>query len=196
MKFDQEKARMGLLPPRALCLVSDVLTFGAKKYLPNNWKHVENGPERYLDAALRHITAYMTGEKKDQETGLPHMAHALCCLMFIADLEAEEEIESNPCAKVELPKNTSWPFPTGIVDGDIDPPDEVGAEQLSWDDVSVARLHKWLEENFDAEDMKPQPKYTSPMKWNPELNVFIYGNKKNETLGDIVDKMIRNREKL
>lgn len=81
---------MGLLPPRALDSVADVLTFGAKKYLPNNWKYVENGRERYLDAALRHITAYMKGEQFDQETDLPHLSHALCCLMFIVDLDIEE----------------------------------------------------------------------------------------------------------
>jgi hypothetical protein len=115
MKFDQEKARMGLLPPRALRLVSEVLTFGAKKYLPNNWKYVENGPERYLDAALRHITSYMTGEKNDPETGLPHMAHALCCLMFIADLEAEAEETADKNKKfgtesIKLDGAPGWPF--------------------------------------------------------------------------------------
>lgn len=95
MKFDSEKPRMGLLPPRALESVAEVLTFGAQKYLPNNWKYVENGPERYLDAALRHITAYMRGEYYDNETYLPHLSHALCCLMFIVDLELEkEEIDS------------------------------------------------------------------------------------------------------
>lgn len=91
MKFDSEKRRMGLLPPRALESVADVLTFGAKKYLPDNWRYVENGPERYLDAALRHISAYMKGEPLDEETGLPHLSHALCCLMFIVDLQLEEQ---------------------------------------------------------------------------------------------------------
>jgi hypothetical protein len=91
MKFDSEKRRMGLLPPRALESVADVLTFGAKKYLPNNWKYVENGHERYLDAALRHMSAYMKGEYADPETGMPHLSHALCCLMFIVDLDIEED---------------------------------------------------------------------------------------------------------
>lgn len=99
MKFDSEKRRMGLLPPRALESVADVLTFGAKKYLPDNWKYVENGPQRYLDASLRHITAYMKGEQFDPETGHPHLSHALCCLMFIVDLDIEAE--ENQIAEAE-----------------------------------------------------------------------------------------------
>jgi Domain of unknown function (DUF5664) len=98
MKFDSEKARMGLLPPRALRSVADVLTFGARKYLPDNWRYVENGPERYLDAAMRHIVAYMQGEDNDPESSLPHLSHALCCLMFIVDLseqDAEDERFAN-----------------------------------------------------------------------------------------------------
>ncbi len=87
MKFDSEKARMGLLPPHALESVAEVLTFGAKKYQPNNWKYVENAHARYIDAAMRHINAYVKGEVEDPESGLPHMSHAICCLMFIADLD-------------------------------------------------------------------------------------------------------------
>lgn len=102
MKFDSDKSSMGLLPPYALESVSDVLTFGAKKYLPNNWKYVDNGPQRYLDAALRHITAYMKGEENDPETNLPHLSHALCCLMFIVDLSLE--------AKAKAKKESRDPF--------------------------------------------------------------------------------------
>lgn len=88
-KFDTEKARMGLLPPRALRSVADVLTFGARKYSPENWRYVENGPARYLDAALRHIAAYMQGEDNDPESNLPHLSHALCCIMFMVDLQLQ-----------------------------------------------------------------------------------------------------------
>lgn len=94
LKFDSEKPRMGLLPPRALESVARVLTFGAKKYAPDNWKYVENGKSRYADASLRHITAYLKGEDHDPETGIHHLSHAICCLMFIVDLdEAEKEIK-------------------------------------------------------------------------------------------------------
>jgi hypothetical protein len=62
--------------------VVDVLGMGVQKYSEGNWKHVKNGEERYFDAAMRHITARERGEINDRESGLPHLAHAVCCLLF------------------------------------------------------------------------------------------------------------------
>ena len=39
-KFDGGKPQYGLLPPLALEETVKVLTFGAQKYEPDNWKHV------------------------------------------------------------------------------------------------------------------------------------------------------------
>ena len=81
IKHDANKSRVDLLPPRALRIVADVLTFGAKKYSE------ENGPKRYLRAALSHTLDHMAGERLDPESGLPHLAHAACLLLFILELE-------------------------------------------------------------------------------------------------------------
>lgn len=85
LKFDSEKPMMSLLPPFATLAVGRVLTMGAKKYSAGNWQHVENGQRRYADAALRHFFAYMSGEERDPESGENHMAHVICCAMFILD---------------------------------------------------------------------------------------------------------------
>jgi hypothetical protein len=82
-KFDGGKLRYGLLPPLALKAIVDVLTFGAEKYEPDNWKHVPDSMNRYFDAAERHIWAWKEGEQIDPESGRNHLAHALCCLMFL-----------------------------------------------------------------------------------------------------------------
>ena len=81
-KYDGEKPKMYLLPPKALTEVAKVLTFGANKYDENNWKKLDNLQNRYSGAALRHIFAHMDGEEFDDETGLDHLAHAICCLLF------------------------------------------------------------------------------------------------------------------
>jgi hypothetical protein len=82
-KFDGGKLEYGLLPPLALKSVVDVLTFGAQKYERDNWKHVPDSKRRYFDAAQRHMWAWKEGEVDDPESGRHHLAHALCCLMFL-----------------------------------------------------------------------------------------------------------------
>ena len=89
-KFDGDKLEYGLLPPLALQEVVKVLTFGAKKYEPDNWKHVPDAHRRYFNAAQRHMWAYKMGEMNDPETGINHMAHAICCLMFMVDLDEQK----------------------------------------------------------------------------------------------------------
>lgn len=90
-KFDGGKLDYTLLPWDALEDVVRVLEFGAQKYARDNWKHVENAETRYTAAAFRHMVARMNGEKTDPETGLDHLAHAMCCLLFIQSLTKNNE---------------------------------------------------------------------------------------------------------
>lgn len=84
-KFDDGKVRMGLIPPYALEAIAKVLTIGAKKYAPDNWKYVNGRDWRYFDALLRHLNSHSKGEINDTESGLPHLAHAGACLFFLLD---------------------------------------------------------------------------------------------------------------
>lgn len=86
-KHDHDKLRYDLLPPEALESIVAVLTFGAKKYAPENWRLVENWSGRYFAAAQRHIWAYKKGESVDPETGIHHLAHAATNLVFLLELE-------------------------------------------------------------------------------------------------------------
>lgn len=87
VKHDQEKPRTDLIPPRAIMAASEVLGFGARKYSDDNWRKGGAGAiPRYLGAALRHIFAHMHGEVNDPESDLPHLAHALTCLLFALEL--------------------------------------------------------------------------------------------------------------
>lgn len=87
IKYDTEKGEYGLLPAFALDDIVKVLTFGAKKYSRDNWKLVEDGQRRYFDAMERHVWAWKRGEKYDPESGIHHLAHAGCCLMFLLELD-------------------------------------------------------------------------------------------------------------
>ena len=90
VKYDSSKLRWSLLPLEALQDVVSVLEFGAKKYAPDNWKHVDNAQARYWDAAMRHLVAYKIDNKTDSETGLSHLAHAVCCLLFLQHFDNED----------------------------------------------------------------------------------------------------------
>lgn len=56
----------------------------------NNWMFVDNAKERYSDAALRHFTSWLSGERCDEETGKSHLAHCVCCLLFLMWFDKEE----------------------------------------------------------------------------------------------------------
>ena len=82
-KHDDGKAEWHLVPWAAMQKVVQVLSHGAKKYSANNWQHVHSAWSRYFDAAMRHMIAWAGGESVDPESGMPHLAHAVCCLLFL-----------------------------------------------------------------------------------------------------------------
>lgn len=87
---DAGKPRFSLLPLDAIMHVVAVMEFGAAKYGAGNWRKCE-GQTRYFDAAMRHLVAWWTAtsdaEKRDGETGASHLAHAVCCLLFLLAFE-------------------------------------------------------------------------------------------------------------
>jgi len=87
-KDDFGKTRFDLLPWAALEQVAKVLTKGAEKYAPENWRKVDGWRWRYFRAAIGHLAKWRAGEKLDPEWGLPHLAHAACCILFMIELDS------------------------------------------------------------------------------------------------------------
>jgi hypothetical protein len=82
IKLDTGKPALDLIDPHFLEEVGQVLTFGARKYEPDNWRRgMFIG--KALAGVLRHVVAILRGEHRDPETGLQHAAHATCGLMFV-----------------------------------------------------------------------------------------------------------------
>ena len=84
-KYDQKKVRLDLLSSKWLMGVGKVLTFGAEKYAAHNWREGISA-SRLIAAFQRHMLAFNDGEDLDPETGLSHIYHASCCVMFLAEL--------------------------------------------------------------------------------------------------------------
>ena len=84
IRYDTGKADWSLMPFEAVEEINKVLEFGANKYSAHNWKTGEGFKyTRVLNSLLRHVFAFMRGEDNDPESGLSHMAHAGCNVLFI-----------------------------------------------------------------------------------------------------------------
>jgi hypothetical protein len=83
LKFDRGKPMWDLIPLEQIEKIVEVLTFGANKYAKDKWKEVPDAKERYFASLMRHLTKWRFNEDKDSESGLSHLAHAACCLIFL-----------------------------------------------------------------------------------------------------------------
>jgi len=88
-KNDTGKIRWELLSVDAMEEISKVLTFGAEKYEDNNWRKGFDW-SRLIGAAYRHLSAWHNGQDTDPETGLSHLAHLGCCVMFLLEHEKQK----------------------------------------------------------------------------------------------------------
>lgn len=86
LKHDGGKPRLSLVPPELIEAVGYVMTHGAEKYGKDSYKRVD--PERYRDALLRHICAWMRDPHGlDKDSGLPHLWHVACNVAFLLELD-------------------------------------------------------------------------------------------------------------
>lgn len=96
-KFDKGKPMVGTILrvfPRALSVVGAIIEYGTHKYPdPNNWSKNTKIPERYMDSAIRHLLKYFMGDKFDEESGLPHLGHAIWNIVAVLEYELRGDPE-------------------------------------------------------------------------------------------------------
>jgi len=86
VKYDDNKPKLGLVPPKAIIEIGKAMTHGANKYEFYNYKKGKGLDwNRYYDALLRHLMVWIDGEETDRESGLSHLAHAGACLSMLID---------------------------------------------------------------------------------------------------------------
>lgn len=81
-RFNEGKPDFSMIP---LCTMEDeirVWMYGAKKYAKNNWMKGMDWDVPFA-CMMRHMAAWQRGEENDPETGLPHIAHAMCNLRML-----------------------------------------------------------------------------------------------------------------
>ena len=83
IKQDNEKTRVDLLDAEWLEGTGKALAFGAFKYHDHNWRGGFKW-SRLIGACMRHLLAIMRREDVDPESGLLHVDHLSCSVMFLA----------------------------------------------------------------------------------------------------------------
>lgn len=80
----QKQARLGSIDPKALLTLAEVAGFGEQKYSRLNYLKGYPWSLSY-DAMQRHLHMFWAGQDNDDESGLPHLAHAAWhCLAMLA----------------------------------------------------------------------------------------------------------------
>lgn len=82
LKKNEGKSQWELFPFEALEQIARVLTFGAKKHAAHGWRKGTRYGE-FSGAAQRHFSKWMQGEDKDAESGIWHLAHCACNILFL-----------------------------------------------------------------------------------------------------------------
>ena len=81
-RYNDGKPDLSLIPLETLFDEARVWMHGEKKYARFNWQKGMDWSIP-LACALRHLSAWQAGEELDSESGLPHIAHAMCNLRML-----------------------------------------------------------------------------------------------------------------
>ena len=80
MKYDGMKTRVDLFPARAYLSTCQAFTYKGEAYAPGNWKSGDGFDwSRLIASAERHLLDFKLGINYDKDSGLPVLAHHMCC---------------------------------------------------------------------------------------------------------------------
>jgi len=102
MKAENPKDRYGIakpglstVPPAPLFMLGQVMNLGREKYGLMTWRETRVLASVYYDAALRHLMAWYDGQNDDPESGMPHLAHVMACMLVLLDAELHQQMEDD-----------------------------------------------------------------------------------------------------
>lgn len=108
LRFNTGKNMLDLVPHSLIENVGHVMTFGATKYAPNNWR---KGMEwsKCIGSLKRHLNEFEHGVDIDPESGCSHMAHIATNAAFLLEyarthpeLDDRKQWWKNPLKRVYL----------------------------------------------------------------------------------------------
>jgi hypothetical protein len=83
------------IPDVAIAHCAAAMMDGARRYGSYNWRSNAVQADIYIDAARRHLAAWMNGERVADDSKVHHLGHAMACCAILLDAEAEECLVDN-----------------------------------------------------------------------------------------------------
>lgn len=103
-RFNSGKNRLSLVPHELVEEVGKVMSYGASKYSPNNWRKGQSWMG-VIDSLERHLLAFKKGEDIDPESGLLHLGHIGCNIAFLLNfMKTHNELDDRPYSIKSIPK--------------------------------------------------------------------------------------------
>jgi hypothetical protein len=90
-----DKLPLHLWPTTATAMGCIGMLNGMLKYGRTNFRAVGVRATIYIDAALRHLAAWIEGEECDPDDGVPHLAAALSCIAIVVDAHAAGKLNDD-----------------------------------------------------------------------------------------------------
>lgn len=80
-----KKAPLRYVPPALMIAASGPMEDGAIKYGPFNWREYPVEVVTYVEAAIRHLLAFLDGQDRAEDSGHYHIDHAIAGLGIVVD---------------------------------------------------------------------------------------------------------------
>lgn len=95
LRYNQGKLEYSMLDLTKLQECVKVLMFGKQKYARDNWKKGMN-TSSIIDSLMRHLSAIQNGEVIDPESGLSHLGHLQCNILFLGNPNNTQDVQVLP----------------------------------------------------------------------------------------------------
>jgi hypothetical protein len=190
VKYDTDKLRYDLVPPKAFEKVVWIYTIGAKKYEPWNWRKGMSW-SRVFGALMRHAWAWAAGKRFNKEsTGITeHMAAVAWCALALLEYESEGiGVDDRPAVKDAKPE-----YLAGLLDGEgffEISKTEQGLEAIVTCDMTRKEPVEALSKRYGGciTEIKTHEKQDPIYAWNCPDNSLL------ELLADVLPFMLIKRE--
>ncbi len=97
------KPGLSAIPMPALFEIGAAMIDGGCKYGRHNYRVAGVRASIYLDALMRHIAAWWEGEECAKDSKIPHLAHAIACMVILRDAERQGKLYDD-----RPPRSVPW----------------------------------------------------------------------------------------